>query len=421
MRKYILPAAVVAAISLLAVGAYQIMTTPRVPEITFRAQVRPKLLLPDSKTHECRRERVEDDQGGAVDSVDMDNGYTKEMHFLVLPYVHKEYTFYPASPKITSCETFAAADAGGRGPLFKESIRTADGKRPVSEVQWSRDHKLIAEGKLLDDPNKFETRFFNETGLVKASEIFDLLRNRKESESYYRDDGTKKQTKFLTFGADYFANYFYADDGVTVLWKDDRSFGSYTIVELYPDGKTPRLEAKRLPYNTVLTDYRADGKKERLIRVMDNTFIDVILYDKEGKAFLMQRWKTKRVGNKDVVDAAGKPVKVLDTVSLVDEKENPSRIYNFDDAGALKTVTEVPTHKLWAEHTEYTVDATGLAVSKKVWNDKGNYVGEFTIDATSNPLRFALRREQTTMPSWRIPEKLSQYDDKVNLEQPREH
>ena len=62
-----------------------------------------------------------------------------------------------------------------------------------------------------------------------------------------------------------------------------------------------------------------------------------------------------------------------------------------------------------------------VAVSKKVWNDKGNYVGEFTIDATSNPLRFALRREQTAFPSWRIPEKLGQYDEKVNLEQPREH
>lgn len=423
MRKFVLPGAAIAALAFVSVGAYQYFTTQSVPEITFRSQVAmPKLLLPDAKTHECRRERVEDGRGGAVDQVDMDNGYTKEVHFKVLPYVQREDTYYPALPAITSCEAFAAVSGDGprRGPIFKESLRSVDGKRPVSELQWSPTHKLIAESKLLADPNKFETVHYSDAGIVNGSDVFDLLRKRKESESYYRDNGTKKQTKFITMVDDYFADYFFAEDGVTLLWKDDRSFGSYTIEEYYPGGVTPKLEAKRMPYNTNFTEYRPDGSKARLIRVMDNFFIDVVLYDNEGKAYELRRFKTKRVGNKDVLDNAGKPVKVISSISVVDEKENPSRVYTFDDGGALKTVTEVPHHKFWADHTDYTLDSSGTAVSKKVWNEKGEFVGEFTLPDSNRP-RFALSQDRLTVPTWRTPELLGQYDAKVNLEQPREH
>jgi hypothetical protein len=134
---------------------------------------------------------------------------------------------------------------------------------------------------------------------------------------------------------------------------------------------------------------------------MDNFFIDVVLYDKEGKAYELRRFKTKRVGNKDVLDSAGKPVKVISSISVVDEKENPSRVYTFDDGGALKTVSEVPHHKFWADHTDYTVDSSGTAVSKKVWNEKGELVGEFKLPADKRP-RFALSQDRLTVPPGKL-------------------
>lgn len=419
MHRYLVPATAIAALAIAALGAYQ-LAAPSVPEVVFRNAALPKMLLPDAKNHECRRFRTEDGKGGAVDLVDMDNGFTKKVFFKVLPRVEREETYYPASPQITDCDSFVpayGAQASAQGPLFKESQRTADGKRPVYERQWSPEHKLQSEGKLLADANKFETKHFNDAGMVDSSKVFDLLRNRPESESYYNDRGLKTQTRFVTMSPLYFADYFYAEDGVTVAWKDDRSFGSYTIDLLYGDGVTTKLEAKRMPYNTTYTEFRPDGSKSRMIRVMDNNFVDVVYYDNDGKSFQTVRFEGRQVNGKAVLDAAGKPVLEILSLSLIDDKDNPSRVYTFKN-GRLKTVVEVPNRKIWADRTEYTVDAQGNAVSKKVWNEKGDYVGETALAADGAP-HYAVERSLTVAPTWTTPEKLGQYDTEVNREVPR--
>jgi len=411
MKKYIPAVAIAAVVTLSAAAYFGGVFQRELPSNLGPAEVvaMPKILLLPAESNECQRRRVLDGMGGAVDNVDMTNGFTKVVEYVKLPRITREIVYYPA-PEHKDCDAFTKDAATLHGPLFMENERDASGFRPLRERKYSIDGKLVSAGNQIDKGERFQTDFYAATGLTVRSETYNLVTKAVESETLYRPDGTALVRQAVKPSETSFTKEHFTEDGKVVAWKEARSYGSYEITLMYQDGK-PRVKATRGINSLTMHEYRPDGTDSLSVQQWEYS-TDITVYNEAGKRILDKKWK---IDDKAPKDANGKPNMYVSHAIEVNETGKQIRRYDFRPDGTIETVTVHKDGEFWKNRVEYTLDSNGRVISSKPFDDKGD-VMKVVAYAKDPGLRFNVPVSYKAMPQYSVPAGIKDHDEKMASE-----
>lgn len=417
MRKYILPAAALAVVAGLASAAYMSGMFNKDITVSFApAEVAmPKILLLPAAGGECQRRRVLDDFGGAIDNIDLTDGKTKVVVFKRLPLIHSETTYYPSSSDRTDCESFAKdgpVTVSKHGQLFTSIERDATGLKPVRERKYDLDGKLVSAGNLIEDGSKFQTDFFSSAGLTTRSETYNLTSKTLESETLYRPDGTALVRQALNPTDTSFTREHFSADGQVVVSKESRSYGNYSMSEMYANGK-PRVDASRGIGFTIMKFYRQDGTEELQVQMWSNRSITFNHYNSAGKPYLETRWNESKSGPLD-----NNGYRPMVPIKFIETRENGRHIREFDmrPDGTIEKVTVYKNDEYIKGRIEYAVNKQGQVLSYKARDEEGKELPEVKLTPGSGP-SFAVPAGYRVMTQFSVPAGIDKYDDKIATEQ----
>ncbi|MDP3507126.1 MAG: hypothetical protein Q8T09_03975 [Candidatus Melainabacteria bacterium] len=416
MRKYILPAAALAVVAGLTSLAYVNGMFNKDITVSFApAEVAmPKILLLPAAVGECQRRRVLDDFGGAIDNIDLVDGKTKVVVFKRLPLIHSETTYYPSSSDRTNCESFAKdgpVTVSQHGPVYTAIERDATGFKPVRERKYDLDGKLVSAGNLIEDGSKFQTDFFSTAGLTTRSETYNLTSNSVESETLYRPDGTALVRQALKPSETDFKREHFSADGQVVVSKESRSYGNYSISEMYANGK-PRVDASRGQGYTSLKFYRQSGTEELQVHLWSDRSITFKHYNEDGKPYLETRWVESKSGPVD-----GKGYRPLNLVKFIETNEAGRHIreFNIRPDGTIEKVTLYKNDEYLKGRIEYAFNKQGQVVSYKARDEEGEQLPEVIVAPGSGP-NFTVPASHQVLTQFSIPAGIDKYDDKIATE-----
>lgn len=416
MRKLILTATAVAVVAIASAAYFSGMFNKDITVSFASAEVdMPKILLLPADGGECQRRRVLDDFGGATDNIDLTDGKTRVVVFKRLPLIHTETTYYPASDR-KDCESFAkdgTVTVSKHGQLFTEVERDASGRKPVRERKYSPDGKLVSAGNLVQDGSKFQTDFIGDAGLITRSETYNLTSNSVESETLYRPDGTALVRQALNPSETSFTREHFSVDGKVVVSKEARSYGNYTMNEMYADGK-PRLDASRGIGYTFLKFYRPDGTDELQVQMWSNRSITFNHYNAAGKPYLETRWNESKSGP---TDRNGYRSLTLGKIIETNEKGRHIREVDFRADGTIEKVTLYKNSEYVKDRIEYAVNNHGQAVSYKARDSEGKELPEVILPAGLGP-KFSVPDSYRVVTTFNVPVGLDKYDAKIVTEIP---
>ncbi len=408
MKRYLPAIAIATVVSLSAAAYFGGMFQRELPSDLGTTEViaMPKILLLPAEANECQRRRVLDGMGGAVDNIDMKDGYTKVVEFAKLPRISREIVYYPA-PEHKDCEAFAKDEDTVRGPLFMENVRDASGFRPLRERKYSADGKLLSAGNQIDKGERFQTDFFAATGLTVRSETYNLAKKEVESETLYRLDGTALVRQSIKPSESSFTKEHFMEDGKAIAWMEVRTYGGYEITLMYQDGK-PRVKATRGINSLSMRQYRPNGTDELLVQEWQFA-TDVTIYNEAGKQTLQTKWK---VDNDAPKDASGKPKMYLSHVIEVNEQGRNLRRFDFRTDGTIETVTVHKDAEFWKNRVEYTLDKSGRVISSKPFDEKGDVMPVVTY-AKDPGLRFTVPTSYKAIPQYTVLAGIKAHDEKM--------
>lgn len=411
MKRYLPAIAIATVVSLSATAYFGGMFQRELPSDLGTTEVvaMPKILLLPAEANECQRRRVLDGMGGAVDNIDMKDGYTKVVEFAQLPRISREIVYYPA-PDHKDCDAFTKDAATVHGPLFMDNQRDASGFRPVRERKYSVDGKLISAGNLLDNGERFQTDFFAATGLTVRSETYNLVTKAVETETLYRPDGTALVRQVPKPTETSFTKEHFTEDGKSVARKEVRTYGSYEITLMYQDGK-PRVKATRGINSLSIREFRPNGTDKYLVQEWQYA-TDVTIYNEAGKQILQTKWKTDNDGPKD---ASGNHKQYLSHVIEVNEQGRNLRRFDFRKDGSIETVTVHKDAEFWKNRVEYTLDKSGRVISSKPFDEKGDVMPVVTY-ANDPGLRFTVPASYRAIPQYTVPAGIKAHDEKMSTE-----
>lgn len=419
MRKLIVSAAALAVVSLatvLASAAYMsgMFTKDITVSFTSAEVAMPKILLLPAAGGECQRRRVLDDFGGAIDNIDLTDGKTRVVVFKRLPLIHSETTYYPVSDR-TNCESFAKdgpVTVSKHGPLFTTVERDITGRKPVRERKYDLDGKLVSAGNLVENGSKFQTDFFSTAGLTTRSETYNLTSNSVESETLYRPDGTALVRQALNPTDTSFTREHFSADGQVVVSKETRSYGNYTMAEMYANGK-PHFEASRGIQYTSLKFHRPDGSDELQVQMWSNRSITFNHYNEAGKPYLETRWMESKSGPVD-----GNGYRTMTLVKSIETNDKGRHIREFDlrPDGTIEKVTLYKNDEYLKGRIEYTVNKQGQTVSYKARDEEGKELPEVIVAPGAGP-NFTVPASHRVLTQFSVPAGINKYDDKIATEQ----
>ena len=417
MRTLILSAAACAVVAGLASAAYVSGVFQKDITVSFAtAEVdMPKILLVPAAAGECQRRRVLDDFGGAIDNVDLVDGKTRVVVYKRLPLIHTENTYYPVSDR-TNCESFAkdgSAIEAKHGQLFTAIERDASGRKPVRERKYNPEGVLVSAGNLVANDSKFQTDFISVAGLITRSETYNLTSNSVESETLYRPDGTALVRQALNPTETSFTKEHFSVDGKVVVMKESRSYGSYALNEMYPDGK-PRSENTRGIEYTYIRLFRPDSTAELQVQLWSNRSITVNHYDGAGKPTLETRWNESKSGP---LDSNGYHTLVLKTAIETNDKGRHIRDIDFRPDGTMEKVTVYKDGEYLKDRIEYALNSKGQVVSFKARDNEGKELPEVLVAPGTGP-SFTVPDSYRVMTQFSVPADLGKYDDKIVKEIP---
>ncbi len=418
MRKLILSAAALAVVSLatvLASAAYMSGMFNKDITVSFASAevAMPKILLLPAAGGECQRRRVLDDFGGAIDNIDLIDGKTKVVVFKRLPLIHTETTYYPVSDR-TDCESFAKdgpVNASKHGLLFTSVERDASGLKPVRERKYDLDGKLVSAGNLVEDGSKFQTDFFSSAGLTTRSETYNLTSKTLESETLYRPDGTALVRQELNPTETSFKREHFSADGQVVVSKESRSYGNYSMSEMYANGK-PRFDASRGQGYTTLKFFRQDGTEELQVQMWSNRSITFNHYNEAGKPYLETRWMESKSGPVD-----GNGYRTMTLVKSIETNDKGRHIREFDmrPDGTIEKLTLYKHDEYVKGRMEYAFNKQGQVVSYKARDEEGKELPEVKLTPGSGP-SFTLPAAHRVLTQFSVPAGINKYDDKIATE-----
>lgn len=323
-----------------AIAAYSGAFSPNTDVDFGPAKPTVQLLLPDAKTKEARRLRTPDDNGGAVDQVELADGYTREVFYIDVRANRrsKEVTYFPADKK-----------AGEeRGPVSNLRIFAVSGLGIASETDYDRSGKVLKSGKLTEvvDGDKKYLRFAIDVFNPQGARLETLLNNMSGGtigRSTYRADGTAESTK--SYGSPGSETYFsvknFAADGKTLATEEFRSYGSFKVRVYAADGKTIISDSEVTPGTSEVTNFDAQGRALIKVRISPRYGMTIRTFDKDGKPVLERDFSVVDQKDKDgkvVYDPKVKPVYRLHRVTELNAEGKPINRYQWDDKGLLYDV-----------------------------------------------------------------------------------
>lgn len=311
-----------------------------------------KLLLPDAKTNEARRLRDLDDKGGAVDQVELSNGYTREVFYIDVRANRrsKEVTYFP----VDAAEKEKGAT---RGPISNVRVFAVSGLGIASETEYDRNGKVLKSGKLTEivEGDKKFLRFAIDTFNAQGTRLENLLNNMSGQtlvKSTFRSDGTAEYVKiYMSPGADtYWTAKAFAADGKTLSAEEFRSFGGFRVKQYAADGKTVVSDSNVSPGSSEVTTFDAQGRALIKVQVMPRFGMNIRSFDKDGKPLLDRNFSVVTKKDKDgkvIDDPNAKPVYRLHQVTELNGEGKPINRYQWEESGLLYDVElhQSPTRK----------------------------------------------------------------------------
>ena len=421
MRKLLHLAAALAVVASLVAVAYERGMFEKDISVSFGsvAVAMPKILLLPAESKECQRRRTTDDFGGSVDNIDMFDGSTKVIVYKLLPNINSVTAYYPAEG-FSNCESFAKGDMvnHNHGQLASLEERDLTGRYPLRYREYNPQGKLVKAANLIEGGKKYQTDYLNVAGLITRSETYDLVGNRKESDTSYRPDGTRLLRQSATASESSFEREHFSADGATLVMKESRSYGHYSLSLMHENGNA-KVSGIRAIGLSELMYFRPDGTLELLVKLLPGRSVSIKQYDTAAKKFLESTWQEGKVGQPD---ANGYRPMVLARVNEVNSEGRATREFVLRPDGTLEKVIFYKNSAYFEVVIEYKCDEHGNVISSKANDKDGKALPEVNYSTAKGSVPvFTVPQSYLAQPQFAVPASLSKYDAQIAEERPNIH
>jgi hypothetical protein len=349
-----------------------------------------QIFLPAKPRTEKRIIRHPQEDGSAVDDVEMRDGTTKRIVY---------------DSKMTLRQVFAYFKAPAnqeQGPLMYEKTHDRGGHL-FAERHLRLDGSLEMDGCFNPDATYVRHLYYPGAShdphnlVVSAEQTFDKWWH-PVAETDFRPDSTKKLVHTWGDGLDETLSNF-ADDGKTLVSRVTTGRGKYYSAIFYPDGVNIKVEALNTYEGTTFQWYRLDHSLKLKLTLTPSNADEIIIPTDAGKPMIKQVWY--RNMSEPLVD--GQFPQRLEHIDHYNDAGKVDVKYEFDSTShQLSVVTVYRDDKPWGARAIYTIGEGGLATNVKTFDAENKDDGGKPLTAADGK-RFVLESWMVTHPSYELP------------------